>query len=192
MEWVYGSGGSDLVDVALFKNRRYHSIIRTGVLASDGFLVFTVGSKTKVDDGSYAAHVLLSSNWDINGKSAVFTIASNGKEADDFADMVMIVVVAVSIFLAGFYVWRVRNVDSKRENGGELSSMQFTLITIAFADFTSDLTWGLQVILAGVRAPARGGVPMPVFRNRGEVLGGIGGEFRQERAPMPARTEPRS
>ena len=124
--------------------------IKPRVRAGNGFAGATdganVGSTEKFDDGLYTAHVLLSSDWDVNGKSTVFNIASTEEEARDFAAVVMGVVVAVSIFLAGFYVARVRQVDMKRypDNQSHISSMQFGLITIAFADFTSDLTWGFK------------------------------------------------
>ena len=45
----------------------------------------------------------------------------------------------------------IQKVDKGRyENKkSRLSSPQFGIITIAFSDFTSDLTWGFQLLLAG-------------------------------------------
>ena len=45
----------------------------------------------------------------------------------------------------------IQKVDKGRYENKQsrLSSPQFGIITIAFSDFTSDLTWGFQLLLAG-------------------------------------------
>ena len=49
------------------------------------------------------------------------------------------------------YMALIQKVDKGRYENKQsrLSSPQFGIITIAFSDFTSDLTWGFQLLLAG-------------------------------------------
>jgi len=51
----------------------------------------------------------------------------------------------------GVYAAWVRKVDRQRYGNktNHINYMQFSIITISFTDFTSDLTWGCQVLLAG-------------------------------------------
>ena len=57
--------------------------------------------------------------------------------------------IAVSTFFAGAFSAWVRKVDWQRNKINNINYMQFTIITMSFSDFTSDLTWGCQVVLAG-------------------------------------------
>ena len=57
--------------------------------------------------------------------------------------------IAVSTLFAGAFSAWVRKVDWQRNNINNISYMQFTIITMSVSDFSSDLNWGCQVLLAG-------------------------------------------